>query len=120
MSYESVLVELPQNIEKIHTHVATPLTHSDDYADDQRAYRPGQTAQVEAHSSMVEFPFSSHRGRTASYPTAPAQIPACGITAPGSSEILASEIRQARQKLPAAQTAIRSVVSLPGSARAAL
>ncbi len=31
-----------------------------------------------------------HRGRTASYPTAPAQIPACGTTAPGFSEILAS------------------------------
>jgi len=30
------------------------------------------------------------RGRTASYPTAPAQIPACGTTALGSSEILAS------------------------------
>jgi len=29
-------------------------------------------------------------GRTASYLTAPAQIPACGITALGSSEILAS------------------------------
>jgi hypothetical protein len=29
-------------------------------------------------------------GRTASYPTASAQIPACGITALGSSEILAS------------------------------
>jgi len=29
-------------------------------------------------------------GRAASYPTAPAQIPACGITALGSSEILAS------------------------------
>ena len=27
-----------------------------------------------------------HRGRTASYPTAPAQIPACGTTAPGSSK----------------------------------
>ena len=25
------------------------------------------------------------RGRTASYPTAPSQTPACGITAPGSS-----------------------------------
>src|SRR5919109_5241544 len=33
---------------------------------------------------------SSHRGRTASYPTGPAQIPACGIIAPGSSEVLAS------------------------------
>jgi hypothetical protein len=31
-----------------------------------------------------------HRSRSASYPTAPAQIPACGIIAPGSSEILAS------------------------------
>jgi hypothetical protein len=29
-------------------------------------------------------------GRTASHPTAPAQIPACSITAPGSSGILAS------------------------------
>jgi hypothetical protein len=34
-------------------------------------------------------PIGCH-GRTASYPTAPAQIPACGITALGSSEILAS------------------------------
>jgi len=34
-------------------------------------------------------PIDCH-GRTASYPTAPAQIPACGITALGSSEILAS------------------------------
>jgi hypothetical protein len=31
-----------------------------------------------------------HRSRSASYPTAPAQIPACGIIAPGSSEILTS------------------------------
>ena len=34
-------------------------------------------------------PIGCH-GRTAGYPTAPAQIPACGITALGSSEILAS------------------------------
>jgi len=34
-----------------------------------------------------------HRGRTASYPAAPAQIPACGFPAPGSSEILASAIQ---------------------------
>jgi len=34
-------------------------------------------------------PIGCH-GRTASYLTAPAQIPACGITALGSSEILAS------------------------------
>src|SRR5664280_2126637 len=30
-----------------------------------------------------------NRGRTASYPTAPSQIPACGITAQGSSKLLA-------------------------------
>jgi hypothetical protein len=29
-----------------------------------------------------------NQGRTASYPTAPSQIPACGITAPGSSDLL--------------------------------
>lgn len=29
------------------------------------------------------------RGRTASYPTAPSRIPACGITAQGSSKLLA-------------------------------
>jgi len=32
------------------------------------------------------------RGRTASYPAAPAQIPACETTAPGSSKLLASHI----------------------------
>ena len=32
----------------------------------------------------------AHCGRTASYPTAPAQIPACGFFAPGSSKVLAS------------------------------
>ena len=31
----------------------------------------------------------TYRGRTASYPTAPSQIPASGITAPGSSKLLA-------------------------------
>ena len=31
-----------------------------------------------------------HCGRTASYPTAPAQIPACGTIAPGFSEVFAS------------------------------
>ena len=40
-------------------------------------------------SSMI-FLRNGHRGRTASYPTDPAQIPACGTTAPGSSEILTS------------------------------
>lgn len=41
-----------------------------------------------------------HRGRTASYPTAPAQIPACSFPAPGSSGILASAIRPRLLKLP--------------------
>ena len=41
-----------------------------------------------------------HRGRTASYPTGPAQIPACGTIAPGFSEILASAkaLSQARDE----------------------
>ena len=30
---------------------------------------------------------TGNRGRTASYPTAPSQIPACGITAQGSSKL---------------------------------
>ena len=34
-------------------------------------------------------PLRDNRGRTAGYPTAPSQIPACGITAPGSSKLLA-------------------------------
>jgi len=38
-------------------------------------------------------------GRTASYLTAPAQIPACGITALGSSEILASVKDKTQQGL---------------------
>ena len=33
-------------------------------------------------------------GRTASYPTAPVQIPACGTTARGSSKLLASHIER--------------------------
>jgi hypothetical protein len=37
----------------------------------------------------------NHRGRTASYPTAPAQIPACGFPAPGSSVRLAAALRVA-------------------------
>lgn len=45
---------------------------------------------------------SGHRGRTASYPTGPAQIPACGIIAPGFSEVLASAkaLSQTRDKHP--------------------
>src|SRR3990170_7985633 len=42
---------------------------------------------VERHCASHSF---YHRGRTASFPTAPARMPACGITVPGSSEILAS------------------------------
>ena len=61
-------------------------------------------------------------GRTASCPTAPAQIPACGTTAPGSSEILASAIRQSSQKERAGRLATaRFVVSplggIPGAPR---
>ncbi|MBF8278382.1 MAG: hypothetical protein HW390_3455, partial [Candidatus Brocadiaceae bacterium] len=37
--------------------------------------------------------FASDQGRTASYPTAPSQIPACGITAPGFSKLLALHMR---------------------------
>ncbi len=44
--------------------------------------------------------FLSHRGRTASCPAAPAQIPACSFSAPGSSEILASAIQPRPPKLP--------------------
>jgi len=32
---------------------------------------------------------NQYQGRTASYPTAPSQIPACGILAPGFSKLLA-------------------------------
>ncbi len=42
----------------------------------------------------------THRGRTASCPAAPAQIPACSFSAPGSSEILASAIQPRPPKLP--------------------
>ena len=37
---------------------------------------------------MKPFLEAMNQGRTASYPTAPSQIPACGITAPGSSDLL--------------------------------
>jgi len=48
--------------------------------------RPGDWKTGRLEDSTT---FECH-GRTASYPTAPAQIPACGTTALGSSEILAS------------------------------
>jgi hypothetical protein len=40
----------------------------------------------------------SRRGRDASYPTPPAQIPACSIPAPGSSMRLASAIPEVWEK----------------------
>src|SRR6266550_1531336 len=39
-------------------HAATPVTHSDDYTDDQTAYRLGQRAQVEERSATVGSRFS--------------------------------------------------------------
>ena len=45
----------------------------------------GQMADALVQGNRIEI----NRGRTASYPTAPSQIPACGITAPGSSKLLA-------------------------------
>lgn len=42
-------------------------------------------------SCLLFYPFLTvYRGRTVSYLTAPAQIPACGIIAPGFSEVFAS------------------------------
>src|SRR5882724_3230225 len=67
-----------------------------------RKYIPPQANRV----CLRRFIWSSvillrhHRGRTASYPTAPAQIPACGFLAPGSSGILASAIRPRPERLP--------------------
>ena len=49
-----------------------------------------QTVQVVVRASH------DHHGRTASCPAAPAQISACGTTAPGSSKLLASHIQQNR------------------------
>jgi hypothetical protein len=43
-----------------------------------------------AYSKRLTFARGVHRGRTASCPTTPAQIPACGIIAPGFSEVFAS------------------------------
>jgi arachidonate 15-lipoxygenase len=63
-----------------------------------RVYKNGQREPLDVYQRLVNANFNLnvsraqllqdfryHRGRTASYPTAPAQIPACGITAPGSS-----------------------------------
>jgi hypothetical protein len=52
-----------------------------------------------------------HRGRTASYLTAPAQIPACGFLAPGSSGRLAAASRLRSRGLPVSSWVVqRSVV----------
>jgi len=67
--------------------------------------------------TLQETPSSlgAHRGRTVSCPTAPAQIPACGFPAPGSSRILASAIR------PRSVEAVSSVLLLfPGLLRYSL
>ena len=52
-----------------------------------------RTIQVDSscHGNS-RFPFWRRRGRDAGYPTPPAQIPACGFPAPGSSVILASAV----------------------------
>jgi len=48
-------------------------------------------------NSLSSEPIGCH-GRTASHLTAPAQIPACGTTALGSSEILASvEVKKTKK-----------------------
>ncbi len=44
------------------------------------------TAAMKARGFVREV---NHHGRTASYPAAPVQIPACGTTARGSSKLLA-------------------------------
>ncbi|HKJ32814.1 MAG TPA: hypothetical protein VKA34_13350 [Balneolales bacterium] len=43
-----------------------------------------------------------NQGRTASYPTAPSQIPACGTTAPGSSNLLTYALTSVIQRVSAA------------------
>src|SRR5712692_8777609 len=45
-----------------------------------------------ANRSFIFIPERGRRGRDASYPTPPAQIPACGFSAPGSSMRLVSAI----------------------------
>jgi hypothetical protein len=37
---------------------------------------------------VEDLDFRKNQGRTVSYPAAPSQIPACGTTAPGSSNLL--------------------------------
>src|SRR5215510_11087911 len=57
-----------------------------------------------------------HRGGTASDPTAPAQIPACGFPAPGSSGILAAAVQPRHARRPIAEAdARRGEDAPPGS-----
>ena len=53
---------------------------------------PPMPAKPKRKRSTEPKPFAGRRGRDASYPTPPAQIPACGFSAPGSSVRLASAI----------------------------
>ena len=43
-----------------------------------------------------------NQGRTVSYPAAPSQIPACGTTAPGSSNLLTYALTSVIQRVSAA------------------
>jgi hypothetical protein len=54
---------------------------------------------------------SRHRGRTAGYPTAPAQSPACGFLAPGSSAILASALQLRSTQWPVSSLDTRQSVA---------
>ncbi len=55
-------------------------------------------------------PCIHHRGRTASSPTAPAPIPACGCLAPGSSALRAAARRLRSGGLPASSVVVRRCV----------
>ena len=61
------------------------------------AFKQSEVFSTSSHADLIskddDEKKRGHRGRTASYLTAPAQIPACGITAPGSSMALASHWR---------------------------
>jgi hypothetical protein len=49
-----------------------------------------KSAKIVLMLSLGQLDYWVNRGRTASYLTAPSQIPACGISAPGSSALLAA------------------------------
>ena len=56
----------------------------------KNGYRVNSITETSAQLVNPKEFNGGNRGRTASYPTGPAQIPACGIIAPGFSEILVS------------------------------